>query len=305
MIQDPFEGVVAFLAVARHQSFTAAAAELGVTTTAASKQIKQLEARLGVLLFQRTTRRVALTEAGQGLLARVRPAAGEITDALGALGAWGQRPRGTLRLTAPHIAVPLALDALVPRMRRAHPEVTLEISLDDAMVDLVRAGYDAGVRSGETIERDMVAVPLTPQTKWSIVGAPAYFARAGRPRTPDDLARHECVRQRMLSSQTIYRWELMRGRREVSIEVGGGLVLDNVELIVAMARAGLGLAYVADALIEDDLATGRLQRTLEAYLRPGPGLQLYFPAGAQTQPKLRAFIDVIAAWVKEQKRTRG
>lgn len=305
VIQDPFDGLHAFLAVARRHSFTAAAAELGVTPTATSKQIKVLEARLGVLLFQRTTRRVALTEAGQALLERITPAALAISTTLEDLGVHAQRPRGTLRITAPTIAGPVVLDEVLPRMRAAHPQVALEVSLDDATVDLVRAGYDAGMRTAEAVEKDMVAVQITAETRWAIVGSPGYFASVGKPRVPADLARHRAIRQRMRAGGNIYRWEVLRGSREVTMDVPGDLVLDNLALMAAMARAGLGLAYLPEVAVLADVAAGRLQRVLDSHLRPGPGLWLYFPAGAQTQPKLRAFLDVLQAWAKERKRRRA
>jgi DNA-binding transcriptional LysR family regulator len=184
MIIDPLDGVAVFLAVAEHRSFTGAALALGVTPTAVSKAIRALEARQGVMLFQRTTRRVALTEAGQAVFVRLRPAVSEISDAFAALGGFRDRPMGTLRITAPHGAVEPILGALVPAFRRAHPEVTLEISLDEAIVDLVGAGFDAGIRLGEAVEKDMVAVRLTPEIAWSVVGAPRYFEGRERPKQP-------------------------------------------------------------------------------------------------------------------------
>jgi DNA-binding transcriptional LysR family regulator len=199
MIIDPLDGVAVFLAVAEHRSFTGAALALGVTPTAVSKAVRALETRQGVMLFQRTTRRVALTEAGEAVFLRLRPAVSEISDAFAALGGFRDRPMGTLRITAPHGAVEPILGALVPAFRRAYPEVTLEISLDEAIVDLVGAGFDAGIRLGEAVEKDMVAVRLTPEIAWSVVGAPRYFdgpESRDRPKVPEDLVRPGRLRGR-------------------------------------------------------------------------------------------------------------
>lgn len=294
-MQDPFDGLTAFLAVAQHRSFTAAGASLGVSPAAVSQAIRALEARVGVALFQRTTRRVAPTEAGAALHARLRPAAAEIHEAMEALGAYRDRPMGLLRLTSPRMAVPLILEGLLPAFRRAYPEVAVEVSVDDSNIDLVAEGFDAGIRIGEAIEKDMVAVRLTRDIAWSVVGSPAYFERMGRPATPEALTGHQAIRFRFLTSGGIYRWEFEREGREFSVDVGGGVTVNDAALMIALARDGAGLAYVADLHAEADLAAGRLERVLTAYLPTSPGLFLYFPARAQTQPKLRAFIDMAAA----------
>lgn len=292
---DSLDGLNTFLAVGRHKSFTAAAAELGVSSAAVSQKIKVLEQRLGVVLFQRTTRRVALTEAGAGLFERVRPALAEVEDALAGLGDDRGRPSGKLRLTAPRLSGLRLLGPLLARLRRAHPELAVEVSLDDAFVDLVAQGFDAGIRLGDAVEKDMIRVPLTTESRWSIVAAPAYLARAGRPTQPEHLVDHQAIRQRMIATGVVYRWELERRGKSVTVDVPGGLVVDDVGLIVALACEGAGLAYVADEAVEAELRTGRLERVLEAYVTPGPGMCLYFPARTQTQPKLRALIEVVRA----------
>lgn len=292
-MKDSLDGLNCFLAVARHKSFTAAAAELGVSSAAVSQKIKVLEARLGAILFQRTTRRVALTEAGASLFERVRPAIAEVEDALAGLGDDRGRPSGTLRLTAPRLSGMRLLGPLLARLRRAYPELTVEVSLDDAFVDLVAQGFDAGVRLGDAVEKDMIRVPLTTETRWSIVGAPAYLDRAGRPTRPEQLVDHQAIRQRMIATGVVYRWELERRGKSVTVDVPGGLVVDDVGLLVALAREGAGLAYVGDEAIEAELASGHLERVLEAYVTPGPGMCLYFPARTQAQPKLRALIEVV------------
>ncbi|MGE7955013.1 LysR family transcriptional regulator [Pseudomonas sp. NPDC089530] len=303
MNQDPFDGLTEFLAVAEHKSFTQAASQLGVTPTAVSQAVKTLERRTGVLLFQRTTRRVALTEAGSSLFARLRPAATEIGDALAVLGSYRDRPMGTLRLTAPRLSGSLLLEPLIPRFRAAYPDVSLEISLDDATVDLVSQGFDAGIRLGESLEKDMIAVRLTPDLPWSVVGAPDYFARAGRPQTPEELTRHQGIGYRFLTSGLTHRWEFRHNGRDFTVGVQGALVVNDRQLLLATARAGQGLAYACDIEIADDLASGRLERVLQAFVPRSSGLYLYFPSRTQSQPKLRAFIDMARAWVAGQGRS--
>lgn len=290
---DALDGLQTFLAVGRHRSFTAAAAAIGVSPTAVSQQIKLLERRLGVVLFQRTTRRVALTEPGARLLAQLGPAIAEVEAALTTLADYRGRPSGTLRLTAPRTSTWL-LAPLVARMREAYPELIVEISLNDAFVDLVAAGFDAGFRLGDAVEKDMVRVPVTPRSTWSIVGAPGYLARAGRPRKPEDLVDHRTIRQRLIATGVVYRWELERRGKPITVDVPGGIVVDDIELMVALAVAGAGLTYVPDEPIAAHLAAGRLERVLASFITPGPGVCLYFPARTQAQPKLRALIEIAA-----------
>lgn len=287
-----------FLAVAETNSFTAAAARLGVTPTAVSKAIRQLEKRHGVTLFQRTTRRVALTEAGQAIFLRLRPAANQITEAFAGLSGFRDRPMGSLRITAP-LSASYLLNPLVPAFRKAYPDVTLEISLDEKLVELVADGYDAGIRLGDSVEKDMVAVRLTPQVTWSVVGAADYLVEAGRPRTPEDLVRHECIRYRFLSSQIIHRWGFTRGKRDFLVDVSGGLIVSDRRLLVDCAVQGLGLAFVADREAQEHVEAGRLEPMLQAFIPADSGLFLYFPERTQTQPKLRVFIDMLKAIARE------
>lgn len=301
MANDPFNGLREFLAVAESSSFTAASATLGVTPNAVSQTIRALEARLGPQLFVRTTRRVALTEAGSAFLSRVRPAASEIADAYELLGDFRDRPMGNLKLTVPRMAIPLVLTPLLPRFRQAYPDVSVEISIDDAAVDITERGFDAGIRIGEAVERDMIAVRLTPDITWAVVGSPSYFVKQGRPQTPEELTRHEAIRYRYPASGTIYRWEFEREGRDFSVDVPGGLTVNDFQMLMEMAEAGTGLAYLPDLSVRDAVASGRLQRVLEAYLPRSPGLFIYFPAKAQTQPKLRALLDLAAKVAREPK----
>ncbi|MDK1490114.1 LysR family transcriptional regulator [Sinorhizobium sp. 7-81] len=301
MTTDAFSGLTEFLAVAEHSSFTVAAATLGVTPNAVSQTIKALESRLGVQLFVRTTRRVALTEAGSSFLLRVRPAVSEIAEAYDLLGGFRDRPIGNLRLTAPRMAIPLVLMPLLPRFRQGYPDVSVEISIDDAAIDITERRFDAGIRIGEAVEKDMIAVRLTPDITWAVVGAPSYFAKRGRPATPEELTHHEAIRYRYPTSGTIYRWEFEREGRDFSVNAPGGLTVDDFLLLVDLAEAGVGLAYLPEPSVREAIATGRLERVLQAYLPTSPGLFIYFPAKAQTQPKLRAFLDLAAKIGRPQK----
>ncbi|WP_437839914.1 LysR family transcriptional regulator [Sorangium sp. So ce1153] len=291
---DRFEGLTVFLTVARRRSFRAAAAELGVTAGAVSQSIQALERRVGLPLFARTTRRVGLTEAGEKLLERLAPAASEIGAALEALGELRERPAGLLRLTVPRMAVPFVIEPVLPRFRRAHPGVDVEISVDNTFVDLAETGFDAGVRIGEALAKDMIAVRLTGDLRWIVVGAPAYFAAHGRPEVPEDLLAHACIRYRFQSA-ALYRWEFARDGREIAVDVPGAITVNDGELALSLAREGLGLAYTAEPFVAEDLARGTLATALDAYAPAGPGLFLYFPARAQAQAKLRAFIDTALA----------
>lgn len=298
---DPFTGLSAFLAVAEAGGFTGAAARLGVSPAAVSQAVKALEARLGTLLFVRTTRRVGLTEAGAALLARVGPATAEIASAIEAAGAMGSVPTGLLRLTVPRMAVPLVVEPVVAALRRSHPRIAVEIAVDDATVDVTARGYDAGIRIGEYVERDMVAVRLTRDIAWSVVGSPAYLDARGRPERPEDLTRHEAIRYRFPASGAIYRWEFERDGRALTVDPPGSLIVNDGDLLFAFARAGLGLSYVADIAVAAELASGELEQVLQPFLPRTPGLFLYFPRRAQDQPKLRAFIDVARAVLRPRR----
>ncbi|MGO1080337.1 LysR family transcriptional regulator [Inquilinus sp. CA228] len=297
---DPFTGLSAFLAVAEAGGFTGAAARLGVSPAAVSQAVKALEARLGTLLFVRTTRRVGLTEAGAALLARVGPATAEIASAIEAAGAMGSVPTGLLRLTVPRMAVPLVVEPVVAALRRSHPRIAVEIAVDDATVDVTARGYDAGIRIGEYVERDMVAVRLTRDIAWSVVGSPAYLDARGRPERPEDLTRHEAIRYRFPASGAIYRWEFERDGRALTVDPPGSLIVNDGDLLFSFARAGLGLSYVADIAVAAELASGELEQVLQPFLPRTPGLFLYFPRRAQDQPKLRAFIDVARAVLRKR-----
>ena len=298
MVRDPFDGLAAFLLVAEHRSFTKAGRLLGISPAAVSQAIGKLEARLGLPLFQRTTRRVALTEAGRALHDRLRPAAIEVEDAIESLNSFRDSPVGHLRITVPRIALPLIVEPIVEQFRAAYPAISVEIDVEDAAVELSARGFDAGIRLGGSVEADMIAVRLTPEITWSVVGAPSYFIAKGRPSEPEELIKHECILYRFPTSGAIHRWEFARGEKNFAVDVCGKIITSDSLLLISLARKGLGLTYSADLVAAEDIAAGRLEPVLAAFLRKTPGLYLYFPARMQTQPKLRAFIDMAVERLK-------
>ncbi len=293
------EAIRLFLAVAEARSFTAAAIRLGVTPAAASKAVKLLEAQHGVIVFVRNTRTVALTEAGSVLYTSLLAATAQIDEAFAALTHFRDRPAGTLRLTVPRALGALVLRDLAPRFRQAYRDVALDISLDDGEVDLLEQGFDAGIRLGQSVAQGMVAVRLTGELAWSVVGAPAYFARAGRPLAPEELVRHETVRYRFHRSKALAPWTFVRDGDSFDVETAHKLVVNDTGLIADFARSGLGLAYLPDIEIAGDLAHGRLERVLQPFIAPTSGLFLYFAAKTQGQPKLRALIDMATAQLRQ------
>jgi len=290
------DNIRSFLAVAELHSFSAAALRLDVTPTAVSKAVKQLEREHGVLLFVRNTRKVVPTEAGTALYAALAGAASQIEDAFTALADYRDRPAGTLRLTVPRALGALLMARVLPRLRQDYPLVAVDLSLDDGAVDLVAQGFDAGIRLGQSVAQDMVAVRLTPDLRWSVVASPAYFARAGRPSTPHELTAHATLNYRFHRSGALHRWRFIdpADGAELLVETGARMVVNDTTMLASLARADLGIAYLADIEIAAALAAGTLVRVLEAWTPPTPGLFLYFPARSQQQRKLRALIDTAA-----------
>lgn len=281
-----------FLAVARLRGFSAAARELGVSTAAVSHSVRQLEEQLRVVLLTRTTRSVAVTDAGRRLVESAGPGLDQALDALKNVSASPGEVVGRLRLSVPGIAVPLVIEPVLPTFRARYPRVEVEIVVEGRLVDVVAEGYDAGVRLTEAIERDMVQVRLTDGFRFVVVGAPKYLERHGTPQRPEDLLRHECFTFRMESKQgAFYAWELERGRRNWRVPVRGSVVTNNNELMIAMAEEGLGLAYAFEPAVQERLRTGRLVRVLEAYAPSVPGFFLYFPSRAQRSGPLRLFVE--------------
>ncbi|ACA14972.1 transcriptional regulator, LysR family [Methylobacterium sp. 4-46] len=292
MPRSDLSDLVAFARVARHRSFRRAAAELGLSPSALSHALRDLEARLGARLLNRTTRSVAPTEAGAALLARLGPALDEIDRALGEVAASGGRLTGTLRLNAPRSACRLVLAPLAARFLSRHPGLRLEIACDDALADIVREGFDAGVRFGERVPRDMIAVPLGGRQRFAVVGSPAYLAARGLPATPEDLAGHACLRQRFAGG-AVMRWEFERDGRALALDLDGPLILNEQELLLQAAVEGSGLAQVFEGYAAPFLAEGRLVRLLEPWCPSFPGFLLYHPSRRQPPPPLRAFLDFV------------
>ena len=291
----PFAQVQAFLAVARLRSFSSAARELGVSRSAVSQAVRQLEEQLRVVLLARTTRSVALTDAGRRLVDGAGPSLAQVAATLAEVSAPPGETVGRLRLSVPRAAVPFVIDPVVPTFRERHPRVEVEIVLEERFVDIVADGYDAGVRLSEAIERDMVQVRLTDSFRFVVVGAPAYLARHGTPERPEDLLRHECITLRSQTTSALYAWELERGRRTWRVPVRGGVVTNDSRVTIAMAERGVGLAYVLEPMVVDALREGRLVPVLERYAPTVPGFFLYFPSVARRSAPLRLFIETAKA----------
>ena len=288
--QGALDGVEAFLAVAQHRSFRRAAAELGVTPSAISQAVRALEARLGAVLFIRTTRSVGLTDAGERFLARARPAFEELVAASGAARELGQKPAGLLRLTVPRSVVPILLEPLIASFCKAYPEIEVELAASEELVDLAAGGFDAGIRMGQFINPDMVAVRLTKPFPFAIVGSPDYLARRGRPKRPDDLRVHACLRLRR-SNGGLAPWSLNDNGRSIELAVSGSFIGHDFPTLVGAAVEGVGLAQVPAPLVSGAVKEKKLVRVLDAFASTTPGVFLYYPGHRQIMPKLRAFID--------------
>jgi DNA-binding transcriptional LysR family regulator len=285
--------LTAFVAVADQRSFRAAASQLGVTPSALSHSMRQLEQRLGVRLLHRTTRSVSATDAGLRLLDRLRPAMNQINDALEDLNQERQRPLGRLRIYAVHLAGAAVVAPIWGRFLSTYPEIHLELALGEASIDIVAKGFDAGIGLRDRVPTDMIAVRVMGPMKIAVVGAPAYFARRRRPRTLDDLSRHSCVQYRRASDGNVFVWPFERNRKTRRISVDGPVMVDDPELAVRAAVDGLGIAYTIEALAEPFLRSGQLVRILEDWSPSIEGLFLYYPGHRQVPATLRALIDMI------------
>jgi DNA-binding transcriptional LysR family regulator len=293
MDRGDLANLTAFVAVADQRSFRAAASQLGVTPSALSHSMRQLEQRLGVRLLHRTTRSVSTTDAGLRLLDRLRPAMSQISDALENLNQERQRPLGRLRIFAVHLAGAAVFAPIWGRFLSTYPEVHLEIALAEAPIDIVAKGFDAGIGTRDRVPTDMIAVRVTLPMKVAVVGAPSYFARRRRPRTPEDLSRHSCVQYRRASDGNVFVWPFARNRKTHRISVDGPVMVDDPDLAVRAAVDGLGIAYTIEALAEPFLRSGQLVRILEDWSPAIEGLFLYYPGHRQVPATLRALIDMI------------
>lgn len=285
------DGVEAFLRVAARQSFRGAADDLGVSPSAVSQAVRQLEARIGVPLFIRTTRAVGLTEAGALFHAGAAPAWAGLVAGWDSARNLGERPTGLLRLNMPRAVVPVLIEPIIADFCRRYPDVDVDIIGEDAIIDLATSGHDAGIRIGELLEADMISVRLSAPFRFIVVGAPDYFRDHGRPQVPADLKTHSCVRQRISTSGALLPWRLTDGTRGIEIASRGRVIVNDNLVAVALAERGLGLAQISEPLVLAQLADGRLESVLDAYAPTSPGLFLHYPGHGQMSPKLRAFID--------------
>jgi DNA-binding transcriptional LysR family regulator len=292
MAFTPLNALNSFIVVARHRSFAAAARHLGVSTSALSQSVRQLEARLGVTLLTRTSRTVALTDAGQRLLENAGAAVDQALESLKTVSVRPGEVTGRVRLSVPGSAVALVLARLLPRFIERYPKVEVEVQVENRFVNIIAEGLDAGIRLSEAIERDMVQVRLTDTGRFVVAGAPSYLARRGTPQKPQDLLQHDCICIRTSTRGARYAWELERASKAWRVPVEGTVMTNDTELMRLLAVAGVGLLYTFEPQIADELRRGSLRLVLEQYAAAVPGFFLYFPSRAQVSPALRAFVDV-------------
>ncbi len=289
------DDLLAFLAVARERSFTRAAAKLGVSQSALSHTIRALEARLGLRLLTRTTRSVAPTDAGDRLFRTVGHHFDEIAAGLDALRDLRDKPAGTVRITATDYAADTVLWPKLVKLLRAYPDIHVEIDIDYGLTDIVAARFDAGVRFGEQIAKDMVAVRIGPDVRMAVVGTPSYFAKRPPPKVPADLTRHDCINLRMQPQGGFYAWEFAKGGRELKVRVDGQLAFNTTSRMLAAALDGFGLAYVPEDLARAHLAKRRLKRVLEDWCPPFAGHHLYYPSRRQSSAAFALVVDALRA----------
>jgi len=293
MTRQSINDLIAFLAVARERSFTKAAAKLGVSQSALSHTVRGLETRLGLRLLTRTTRSVSPTEAGERLLGSIGPRFDEIESELAALSEFREKPAGTIRITAGEHAADAILWPALEKLLPDYPDINVEIIVDYGLTDIVAERYDAGVRLGEQVAKDMIAVRIGPDMRMAVVGAPAYFERRPKPQTPADLTDHNCINLRLPTYGGVYAWEFEKEGREVKVRVEGQLVFNNAQLRLNAALSGLGLAYVPEALVRQPLSDRRLVRALEDWCAPFPGYHLYYPSRRQASPAFALLVNAL------------
>ena len=281
----------AFLTVAEERSFTRAAAKLGTSQSALSYTIRRLETRLGVRLLTRTTRSVAPTEAGERLLRTLGPALEDIGAELASLSEWREKPAGTIRITTGEHPAEAILWPAFAKLLPNYPDIKVELTVDYGLIDIVAERYDAGVRLGEQVAKDMIAVRIGPDMRMAVVGAPSYFARRPRPRKPQDLTAHDCINIRLPTYGGFYAWEFEKNGRELKVRVEGQLVFNNIALRLSAALGGFGLAYLPEDQVQTHLAEGRLIRVLADWCPPFPGYHLYYPSRRQPTPAFALLVD--------------
>jgi DNA-binding transcriptional LysR family regulator len=293
MSRHGLNDLLAFRAVARERSFTRAAALGGVSPSALSHTIRALEERLGVRLLTRTTRSVAPTQAGERLLAAIGPHFDAIETGVAALTELRDRPAGRIRITAGEHAAKTILWPAVAKLLPDYPDIQVEVSVDSGLTDIVAGRFDAGIRLGEQVAKDMIAMPVGPELRMACVGAPSYFARADKPGTPQDLAGHACINLRFATSGGLYAWEFEKDGRALNVRVEGQLTFNNARLIRRAALAGFGLAFLPEDQVAGDVAAGRLERVLEDWTPPFPGYHLYYPSRRQHSPAFALLLEAL------------
>lgn len=293
MSLENFNQLAAFAVVAKERSFTRAAAKLGVSQSALSQTIKGLEARLGLRLLTRSTRSVSPTEAGERLMHSVAPRLEEIEQEIAALSALREKPAGTIRITAGEHAAIAVLQPVLGKLLPDYPDINVEIIVDYGLTDIVAEGYDAGVRLGEQVAKDMIAVRIGPEMRMAVVGSPDYFARHPRPETPQDLTAHNCINIRLPTYGGLFPWEFDKDGREIKVRVEGQLVFNNIAMRLSSALAGLGLAYMPEDQALEQIAAGRLVRVLEEWCEPFSGYHLYYPSRRHSSPGFSLLVDAL------------
>ncbi|HVW57653.1 MAG TPA: LysR family transcriptional regulator [Rhizobiaceae bacterium] len=292
-MRENFNDLLWFLVVAEERSFTKAAAKIGITQSTLSHTVKRLETRMGVRLLARTTRSVSTTEAGEKLRQSLAPRISDIEADIAALTAYRDKPSGTVRITVSDHA----LETLVwPKLRSAladYPDITLELSRDNGLRNIVEDGFDAGVRLGESVEKDMVAVRIGPDWRLVAIGAPAYFAARGVPQAPQDLIAHNCINQRMTTAGGFYAWEFQKDGQDVRVRVDGQLIFNTTLPMVDAAIAGYGIAYVPEDIVVEHIAAGRLQLVLDDWSPKFAGYYLYYPSSRQNAPAFKIILDML------------
>jgi DNA-binding transcriptional LysR family regulator len=293
MRREDLADLTVFLAVADERSFTRAAAKLGTSQSALSHTLRRLEERLGVRLLTRTTRSVAPTEAGERLMETLRPALDDIETRLEALTALRDKPAGAIRITTSENAAQTILWPALQRLLPDYPDITVELSIEPGLADIVAERFDAGVRLGEEVEKDMIAVRIGPDLRMAAVATPAYFERRPKPQTPHDLEHHACINLRFASAGGLYAWEFGKDGRELRVRVAGQLTFNDPRMIVVAAAAGFGIAFLPESLVASEIAGGGLERVLMDWCPPFPGYHLYYPSRRQQSPAFALLVDAL------------
>jgi DNA-binding transcriptional LysR family regulator len=290
--RSDFADLSYFLEIAKHRNFRRAGLELGLSASALSHALRGLEERLGVRLFNRTSRSVTLTAAGEALQAAIQHPFSEIGQALDVVNRFRDAPMGRVRLSVPNDAADHLVAPVLPTFIERYPDVELEVSVSNRMIDVIEGGYDAGIRYGGTVPEDMIAQRLSADIRWIVVAAPSYLERFGEPAHPNDLAAHRCIRIR-IGDDSIYRWEFEKGEEQIAVAAPGNLIVDDGRLGVAAALQGAGLMYVADTMVRDELASGALRTVLDDWAPSGGGYHIYYSSRRQVPAALRLFIDLV------------